>query len=133
MAQRYEKEMKKADKKNIIIKYKQYLKLEKSLSANTVEAYLTDLDKLFAFLELENIHFADVTLENLETFSAGLRDIGIHPRSQARILSGIRSFFHAFCPGYAPFSTFFCSKTTYSKTRQNYWNRHKSANTCPTC
>lgn len=93
MAQRYEKEMKKADKKNIIIKYKQYLKLEKSLSANTVEAYLTDLDKLFAFLELENIHFADVTLENLETFSAGLRDIGIHPRSQARILSGIRSFF----------------------------------------
>lgn len=93
MAQRYEKEMKKADKKNIIIKYKQYLKLEKSLSANTVEAYLTDLDKLFAFLELENIHLTDVTLENLETFSAGLRDIGIHPRSQARILSGIRSFF----------------------------------------
>ena len=93
MAQRYEKEMKKADKKNIIIKYKQYLKLEKSLSANTVEAYLTDLDKLFAFLKLENIHFTDVTLENLETFSAGLRDIGIHPRSQARILSGIRSFF----------------------------------------
>lgn len=85
--------MKKADKKNIIIKYKQYLKLEKSLSANTVEAYLTDLDKLFAFLELESIDFSDVTLENLETFSAGLRDIGIHPRSQARILSGIRSFF----------------------------------------
>lgn len=85
--------MKKADKKNIIIKYRQYLKLEKSLSANTVEAYLTDLDKLFAFLELESIHFTEVTLENLETFSAGLRDIGIHPRSQARILSGIRSFF----------------------------------------
>lgn len=85
--------MKKADKKNIIIKYKQYLKLEKSLSANTVEAYLTDLDKLFAFLELEGIDFSDVTLGNLETFSAGLRDIGIHPRSQARILSGIRSFF----------------------------------------
>lgn len=85
--------MKKADKKNIIIKYKQYLKLEKSLSANTVEAYLTDLDKLFAFLELESIDFSDVTLENLETFSAGLHDIGIHPRSQARILSGIRSFF----------------------------------------
>lgn len=85
--------MKKADKKSIIIKYRQYLKLEKSLSANTVEAYLTDLDKLFAFLELESIHFTEVTLENLETFSAELRDIGIHPRSQARILSGIRSFF----------------------------------------
>lgn len=85
--------MKKADKKNIIIKYKQYLKLEKSLSRNTVEAYLTDLDKLFAYLELEKIDLTDVTLENLETFSAGLHDIGIHSRSQARILSGIRSFF----------------------------------------
>lgn len=85
--------MKKADKKNIIIKYKQYLKLEKSLSRNTVEAYLTDLDKLFAYLELEEIDLTDVTLENLETFSAGLHDIGIHSRSQARILSGVRSFF----------------------------------------
>lgn len=85
--------MKKADKKNIIIKYKQYLKLEKSLSRNTVEAYLTDLDKLFAYLELEEIDLTDVTLENLETFSAGFHDIGIHSRSQARILSGIRSFF----------------------------------------
>lgn len=85
--------MKKADKKNIIIKYKQYLKLEKSLSHNTVEAYLTDLDKLFAYLELEEIDLTDVTLENLETFSAGLHDIGIHSRSQARILSGVRSFF----------------------------------------
>ena len=110
--------MKKADKKSIIIKYRQYLKLEKSLSANTVEAYLTDLDKLFAFLELESIHFTEVTLENLETFSAGLRDIGIHPRSQARILSG-----------YALFFVFFCWKTTYNKTPQNCWNHPKSANT----
>ena len=79
--------------KNIIIKYRQYLKLEKALSDNTVEAYLTDLDKLFAFLTLEGIDFTEVTTNELETFSAGLRDIGIHPRSQARILSGIRSFY----------------------------------------
>lgn len=79
--------------KNIIIKYRQYLKLEKALSDNTVEAYLTDLDKLFAFLTLEGIDFTEVTTDELETFSAGLRDIGIHPRSQARILSGIRSFY----------------------------------------
>lgn len=79
--------------KNIIIKYRQYLKLEKALSDNTIEAYLTDLDKLFAFLALEGIGFAEVTTDELETFSAGLRDIGIHPRSQARILSGIRSFY----------------------------------------
>lgn len=77
----------------ILVKYKQYLKLEKSLSDNTVEAYLTDLNKLLAFLTLENIHILDVKLENMEEFSAGLHDIGIHPRSQARILSGIRSFY----------------------------------------
>ena len=67
--------------------------MEKALSDNTIEAYLTDLDKLFAFLALEGIGFAEVTTDELETFSAGLRDIGIHPRSQARILSGIRSFY----------------------------------------
>ena len=86
------KRTEKTDK--ILAKYKQYLKLEKSLSTNTVEAYLTDLDKLMAYLTLENLHPLEVTLEHLETFSAGLRDIGIHPRSQARILSGIRSFYH---------------------------------------
>lgn len=78
----------------IITKYKQYLKLEKSLSENTISAYISDLEKLLHYLEEENINFTDISLENLEHFSAGLRDIGIHPRSQARILSGIRSFFH---------------------------------------
>lgn len=77
----------------IIIKYRQYLKLEKGLSKNTVQAYLTDLDKLMAYLTLEGIDYTEVTLEHLEHFSAGLHDIGIHPRSQARILSGIRSFY----------------------------------------
>jgi len=85
------KRTEKTDK--ILVKYRQYLKLEKSLSDNTVDAYLTDLDKLLAYLTLENIHILDVRLENLEDFSAGLHDIGIHPRSQARILSGIRSFY----------------------------------------
>lgn len=85
------KRTEKTDK--ILVKYRQYLKLEKSLSYNTVDAYLTDLDKLLAYLTLENINILDVRLENLEDFSAGLHDIGIHPRSQARILSGIRSFY----------------------------------------
>ena len=79
---------------NILKKYKQYLKLEKSLSTNTVGAYLADVSKLFQFLSDENIHPFDVTLDHLETFSASLRDLGIQPRSQARILSGIRSFYH---------------------------------------
>jgi integrase/recombinase XerD len=79
---------------NILKKYKQYLKLEKALSTNTVGAYLADVNKLFQFLSDENIHPFDVTLDQLETFSANLRDLGIQPRSQARILSGIRSFYH---------------------------------------
>lgn len=78
----------------IIRKYQQYLKLEKSLSKNTLDAYMTDLDKLLNFLQSENIEISDVCLDNLERFSAGLHDIGIHPRSQARIISGIKSFFH---------------------------------------
>ncbi len=78
----------------IIRKYQQYLKLEKALSANTLDAYLTDLNKLLCFLKTENIDMLAVTLDDLQRFAAGLHDIGIHPRSQARILSGIKSFFH---------------------------------------
>lgn len=78
----------------IIKKYHQYLKLEKGFSPNTVEAYQTDLEKLLRFLETEETGVTDVSLEVLERFAAGLHDIGIHPRSQARILSGIKSFFH---------------------------------------
>ncbi len=78
----------------IIRKYQQYLKLEKALSANTLDAYLTDLNKLLCFLKTENIDMLAVTLDDLQRFAAGLHDIGIHPRSQARILSGTKSFFH---------------------------------------
>ena len=78
----------------IIIRYRQYLKLEKSLSGNTVGAYLSDLEKLLKYLAAEGKDFRDVTLDDLEAFSADLRDLGIQPRSQARILSGIRSFYH---------------------------------------
>lgn len=78
----------------IVRKYQQYLKLGKALSPNTLDAYLADLDKLLHFLEGEGIAILDVTLNDLQRFSAGLHDIGIHPRSQARILSGIKSFFH---------------------------------------
>ena len=78
----------------IIRKYQQYLKLEKSLAPNTFDAYMTDLQKLLHFLEGENIEVGNVTPDDLQRSAAGLHDIGIHPRSQARILSGIKSFFH---------------------------------------
>ena len=88
-----EKIQKKEQQTLIIRKYQQYLKLEKSLSPNTLDAYLTDLDKLMSYLTLEGINVLEVSLADLQHFTAGLHDIGIHPRSQARILSGIKSFF----------------------------------------
>lgn len=92
---RAEEKSTKEEKQALIIrKYQQYLKLEKSLSANTFDAYMTDLQKLLHFLHGEGIELLHVTLDDLQHFAAGLHDIGIHPRSQARILSGIKSFFH---------------------------------------
>ena len=78
---------------NIIDNYKTWLRLEKSLSANSIEAYLTDLDKLIRFVESEGKDFATISYQDLQQFVAQLRDIGIHPRSQARIISGIKSFY----------------------------------------
>lgn len=88
-----EKTDKKQQQELIIKKYRQYLRLEKSLSPNTLDAYLTDLDKLLSFLLLERISVLEVTLNDLQRFAAGLHDIGIHARSQARIISGIKSFY----------------------------------------
>lgn len=79
--------------KDVVSQYKTWLRLEKSLSANSVDAYLTDLDKLSRFIESEGIGYADVTYQDLQQFVAQLHDIGIHPRSQARIISGIKSFY----------------------------------------
>lgn len=78
----------------ILDRYKAYLKLEKSLSLNTISAYFTDLEKLLNYLKEEQIHPLDVTPAHLENFLAQLKDLHICPRSQARILSGIRSFYH---------------------------------------
>lgn len=85
----------KKDKNNQLIKkYKQYLLLEKSLSENTLNAYMFDLDKLLTHLFKSDIDVFDVTLEDLHGFVAGLHDVNnVRPRSQARIISGIRSFY----------------------------------------
>ena len=62
----------------IIRKYQQYLRLEKALSPNTLDAYMTDLQKLLHFLEGEGIAILDTTLDDLQHFASGLHDIGIH-------------------------------------------------------
>lgn len=70
-----------------------YLKLEKGLSANTLDAYLRDLDKLLVYFSGENIEPLCATTADLHDFAAGLHEIGLDARSQARILSGVRAFY----------------------------------------
>ena len=77
--------------KDIVKGYIRYLKLQRGMSGNTLDAYQHDLRKLLDYLKEKDVR--DVTLEDLEEFSAGLHDIGINARSQCRILSGVRSFF----------------------------------------
>lgn len=84
---------KKADWDSLVRKYKQYIRLERSYSDNTLNAYLADLEKLRAYLTLADISPLKAQISDLREFSMGLQDIGIHPRSQARILSGVRSFY----------------------------------------
>ncbi len=79
--------------KTLLRHYEQYLKLEKSLTANTLEAYQKDLQKWLSFLKDEQGDFRSITLDDLHQFTATLFDLQIHPRSIARILSGIRSFY----------------------------------------
>lgn len=80
-------------KDDVIKKYKNYLLLEKSLSANSVDAYMEDLAKLSGFMANEGLKVEDITLDHLQQFIAQLYDLGISARSVARIISGIKSFF----------------------------------------
>lgn len=81
------------EQKDILRAYQRYLKLQRGYSANTLDAYIRDLEKLLVYLEREEKHVLDVELSDLQHFAAGLHDIGIGPRSQCRILSGVRSFY----------------------------------------
>lgn len=70
-----------------------YLQLERGLSDNTRESYLFDISKFLDFLKRENQRLRSVTDQSLQAFVADLHDLGIAPRSQARIISGLKSFF----------------------------------------
>ena len=81
--------------------YRRYLRLQRNASTNTVEAYLRDVQKLIDYLApitppsegTGEAPLLSVTLSDLQNFSATLRDLGISPTSQGRILSGVRSFY----------------------------------------
>ncbi len=78
--------------------FKAWLQLEKSLSDNSVQAYLQDVEKLTAFLNIQGIskNPAEIDLKELETFLIWINEIGMTATSQARIISGLRSFYK-FC------------------------------------
>ncbi len=75
--------------------FKAFLRLEKALSTHSIDAYERDVDKLVAFLELHSIEAApkEVTQTHLEGFLEWINGLGLSVRSQARILSGIKTFY----------------------------------------
>ena len=84
------------DKKStaaLLRRYYQYLKLEKAFAANTVEAYMRDLDKFMIFMDERKVDPMEARLEDFQAFASLLTDIDICPTSLYRILMGVRSFY----------------------------------------
>ncbi len=75
--------------------YKSFLQLEKSLSKNSVIAYVSDIEKLLSFLEIhdKNLLPEAIATDDLRDFIAWINELGMSARSQARLISGLKSFF----------------------------------------
>lgn len=80
------------DASNILGRYQAYLKLERGVAGNTVAAYMADATRFVEWLP-EGRSVTDTTYDTLADFVGDLYDLGIAPRSRARIVSGLRSFF----------------------------------------
>ena len=80
----------------LIKEYEGFLKLEKGMSPNSIEAYLSDIGKLQQFLELNKMERGPEELdrEQLSRFLTWISELGLSARTQARILSGIKAFYH---------------------------------------
>lgn len=73
--------------------FRRYLRLERGLSPNTLEAYLQDVGKLWEYCEARGRDVASLQLDDLQEFSASLHDMGIALSTHSRILSGVRAFY----------------------------------------
>lgn len=82
--------------KSVVDSYKVFIKFQRAMSDNTVEAYMRDLRTVEKYFNSNGIEYKYATLDNLQNFIADLDDIGICPRSRARIISSIKSFYK-FC------------------------------------
>jgi integrase/recombinase XerD len=83
------------DWKQQISGFKTFLKLEKSLSENSIEAYISDVLKLASFLEIRNYDLPpeSIALSHLKEFIKWFNELGLSARSQARVISGIKAFY----------------------------------------
>lgn len=73
--------------------FESYLKIERGLSLNSIDAYLNDVVKLNSFAEDQNKSLIDLSFEDIKAFIFELYDLGLSARSQARIVSGIKQFY----------------------------------------
>lgn len=78
---------------NNLINYQSFLKFERNLTDNSVDAYISDVKKLQDFAESKGLELDKLSQMDVEEFLCGLRDVGISPTSQKRILAGVRSYF----------------------------------------
>jgi integrase/recombinase XerD len=78
-----------------IIGFKSYLRLERSLSANTIDAYLHDVDKLRQYFisKSDKVELTNISCEDLKSFLVWVNELGMLPPTQARVLSGLKAFF----------------------------------------
>ena len=78
-----------------IKQFQNYMKLERSLAENSIDAYLHDVVKLKQFIEISNINISpiEITGKHLQDFLEYINDLGMTAYSQARILSGLKAFY----------------------------------------
>lgn len=80
------------DINGVVDDYLTYMSLERGMSGNTLAAYQADVMKYLSFLDDSGVKPREANLDTLREFAAALHDLGVSPRSQGRILSGVRSF-----------------------------------------
>lgn len=78
----------------LVKQYLTYLRLEQGVSQNTIAGYLQDVSRFLVYIESENLELSTLADRDIHQFMSQLQDIGISTRSQARILSGLKSFFN---------------------------------------